>query len=439
MGVGRSEASAGVRRDRPRVVVVGGGFAGLRAVRTLRGAPVSVTLVDRSTYHLFQPLLYQVATGILSEGQIAPPLRQVFRRQRNVDIELAEVTGLDLVGRTVAIRYAAGRTGQLPYDFLIVGAGAGQSYFGHDEFAAFAPGMKTLEDAIGLRHRIFGAFELAESEPDPEERARLLTFAVVGAGPTGVELAGQIRELATRALRGNFRHMDPAVARVLLFDGVEAPLPNFGVHLSGRATRSLKALGVELHMRTLVTGVDADGIEVRSSSGEQTRHACRTVIWAAGVSASPLASVLAEAAGLAVDRQGRLAVEPDCSVPGHSEVFVVGDMMRLGDLPGMAEVAMQAGRHAARTILRRLEGLDPEPLRYRDLGSMATIARFRAIASFAGLRFSGFVGWALWLFVHLFFLTGFKNRVLTVIRWFFAFVGRGRDERTLTVDEIRRP
>lgn len=421
--------------DPHRVVIVGGGFGGLFAARRLRRSPVRVTLVDRHNHHLFQPLLYQVATGILSEGEIAPPIRNVLRRQRNVEVELAQVTGFDLEARTVTATRVDGGLIELTYDSLIVAAGAGGSYFGHDEFSRWAPGMKTINDALELRGRIFGAFEMAELEQDPDERRAWLTFVVVGGGPTGVEIAGQIAELSRRVLKNDFREIDSRDARILLFDGGEAVLATFGDRLSGKAARGLQRLGIELHMSSIVTDVDRHGVVVKSGD-EERRIATRTKVWAAGVEASPLARMLGEATGAEVDRAGRVSVLPDCTLPGHPEVFAIGDMMSLDELPGVAEVAMQQGLHASSTILHRLRGEEARPFRYRDLGSMATISRFRAVVSFKGIRLSGFLGWIAWLFVHLAFLTGFKNRLATIPRWAATFIGNGRPQRTITMQQV---
>jgi NADH dehydrogenase len=424
------------RADRHRVVIVGAGFGGLFAARFLRRAPVDVTVIDRTNHHLFQPLLYQVATGILSAGEIAPPTRDILRRYPNVSVEMGEVTGIDLDAREVAAVRPDGREVTLPYDSLIVGAGAGGSYFGHDEYEQWAPGMKTLSDALDQRARIFGAFELAELEDDPEARQAWLTFVVVGGGPTGVEIAGQIAELSRRALKGNFRRFDPAAVRVLLFEGGDSILATFGDKLSGIGTRELERTGVEIHVSSIVTGVDADGVDVKGPDGTVQRYAARTKIWAAGVAASPLAKILADASGAECDRAGRVKVEPDCSLPGRPEVFAVGDMMNWNDLPGVAEVAMQSGIHAARTISRRLDGKEPEPFSYRDLGTMAAVSRRRAIVSFHGIHLSGFLGWLMWLVVHLMFMTGFKNRFKTLISWSLSFVGHSRGQRAITREKL---
>ena len=421
---------------RHRVVIVGGGFGGLFAAKFLRRAPVDVTLIDRTNHHTFQPLLYQLATGILSEGAVAPPLREVLRRHRNVTVDLADVQGFDLEARTVTAAPPLGPPRSVPYDSLIVAAGASGSYFGHDEFCQFAPGMKTVDDALELRARIFGAFEMAELEEDPQEQRAWLTFAVVGAGPTGVEMAGQIAELSRRALKRNFRRIDPASARVLLLDGGKEPLATFGDRLCAIATREIERTGVELHMRSRVVDVTSEGIVVQGPDGGEERIACRAKVWAAGVHASPLAALLAEATGAQTDRAGHVEVLPDCTLPGHPEVFAVGDMMSLENLPGVAEVAMQSGVHAARTIGRRLQGdQTPKPFVYRDLGSMATISRFRAVVSFKGIKVGGFIGWIMWAFVHLTFLTGFKNRWIALFKWISSFLGSARDERTITIQQ----
>jgi NADH:quinone reductase (non-electrogenic) len=422
--------------EKHRVVVVGAGFGGLFAARFLRRAPVEVTVIDRTNHHLFQPLLYQVATGILSAGEIAPATRDVLKRHKNVSVEMGEVTGLDLVARQVTAVRPSGREVTLPYDSLIVGAGAGGSYFGHDEFEQWAPGMKTLSDALTHRDRIFGAFEMAELEDDPEVQRAWLTFVVVGGGPTGVEIAGQIAELARRALKHNYHRFDPKSVRVILFDGAKEILATFGDKLSGIGTRELERTGVEIHVESIVTNVDADGVEVKGPDGTVQRYEAKTKIWAAGVAASPLAKMLADASGAECDRAGRVKVEPDCSLQGHPEVFAVGDMMNWDDLPGVAEVAMQSGIHAARTIKRRLEGKEPQPFKYRDLGSMAAVSRRRAIVSFHGVHLSGWLGWMAWLVVHLTFMTGFKNRFRTLISWSFSFLGSGRNQRAILAEKI---
>ena len=421
-----------MRAPRHRVVVVGGGFGGLPACRRLAHRNVDVTLVDRRNHHLFQPLLYQVATGILSPGQVAPALRHVLRRAPNVRVVLSEVTGFDLDHHLVHTRSPLGEESDVPFDSLIVAAGSGQTYFGHDEFALYAPGMKTIDDALELRRRIFGAFEAAETATDEAERAAWLTAVVVGAGPTGVEIAGQIREIATRTLSREFRSIEPRAMHVLIVDGGSEPLATFGNHLSQVAHRQLTQLGVELRMGARVVGVGIDGVEIETASG-RAHIAAHTVVWAAGVHASPLAAMLGAATGAEVDRAGRVSVLADLSLPGHPEVFAVGDMAALDDLPGVAEVAMQGGLHAANTILRRLEGEDAVAFRYRDLGSVATIGRWRAVCSVGKLRLSGIAGWFVWMFVHLGFLNGFASRATTTLSWFRSMVGRTRPERVFSV------
>src|SRR5215218_3724464 len=344
--------------QRPRVVIVGSGFGGLFAAQRLKKAPVDITLIGKTTHHLFQPLLYQVATGILSEGEIAPATREILRRHENTRVVLGEVTDIDLGARTVT-SHVLGRTTVHPYDQLIVAAGPGQSYFGNDRFAEFAPGMKSIDDALELRGRIFGAFELAELADDQAEIDRLLTFVVVGAGPTGVEMAGQIAELARRTLRRDFRRIDPTTARVILLDAAPAVLPSFGEKLGERARRQLAEAGVEVQLGAMVTDVDANGLEVKDADGQVRRINAATKIWAAGVQASPLGRLLGEQTGAEVDRAGRVSVQPDLTLPGHPEVHVVGDMMSLDKLPGVAQVAIQGGRYAADQIERRLAGKAP--------------------------------------------------------------------------------
>jgi NADH dehydrogenase len=421
---------------RHRVLIIGGGFGGLFAAKFLRRAPVDVTLVDRTNHHLFQPLLYQLATAILSEGAVAPPLRQVLRKHKNVEVQLADVTGIDLDRRVVTAQRPLGEPIEYGYDSLIVATGATGSYFGHDEYAVVAPGLKTIDDALELRSRIFGAFEMAESEQDPDEQRAWLTFAVVGGGPTGVEMAGQITELAHRSLKNNFRRIDPKTVRVLLYDAGSAVLATFGNKLSGKAEHSLRRIGVEVHTGARVTGMTYRDVTVEGADGAETIP-CHVKVWAAGVTASPLAAMLAEATGAETDRAGRVAVLPDCSLPGRPEVFAIGDMMALNNLPGVAEVAMQSGIHVARTIKHRVEKgtTESKPFKYRDLGSMASIARFSAVVDFKGIRVSGFIGWMMWVFVHIAFLTGFKNRFIALSKWFWAFVGNARDERAGSVQQ----
>jgi NADH dehydrogenase len=432
----RGPAASDPHGGRPRVVIIGSGFGGLFAAQALRREPVEVTVIGKTTHHLFQPLLYQVATGILSEGEIAPPTREILRRQENARVVLGEVTDIDLAARTVTST-VLGRTTVHPYDELIVAAGAGQSYFGNDRFAEFAPGMKSIDDALELRGRIFGAFELAELAEDQDEIDRLLTFVVVGAGPTGVEMAGQIAELARRTLRRDFRRIDPTTARVVLLDAAPAVLPSFGEKLGDRARRQLNLTGVEVQLGAMVTDVDADGIEIKDADGQVRRINAATKIWAAGVQASPLGRMLGEQSGAEVDRAGRVSVLPDLTLPGHPEVHVVGDMMALNRLPGVAQVAIQGGRYAAEAIKRRIAGKSPKgPFQYHDKGSMATISRFHAVVDLGKVKFEGFIAWVMWLALHLFYIVGFKSRVTTVLHWLVSFLGRGRSQRVATQQQV---
>jgi NADH dehydrogenase len=404
------------------VVILGAGFGGLAAARTLRRAAVQVTVIDRTNHHLFQPLLYQVATAALNPGDIAAPIRRILRNQRNAEVFLAEAVSIDPGGRRVVLA-----DGEMPYDYLVVATGATHSYFGHDEWAPFAPGLKSIEDALEIRRRVLSAFEIAEREPDEARRKAWMTFVVVGAGPTGVELAGTLAEIARWTLARDFRHIDPAQARVLLLEGTERVLPPYPADLSEKARRQLERLGVEVCTGTFVTGIDAEGVSIGSQ-----RIEARTVLWAAGVAASPLARSL----GAPLDRAGRVRVEPDLSVPGHPEIFVVGDLAHVeqeGQLvPGVAPAAIQMGEHAARNILRALKGQPPEPFRYRDKGSMATIGRAAAVAQIGRLKFSGLVAWLLWLFVHILFLIGFRNRLLVMIQWAWSYVTYDRGARLIT-------
>ena len=421
---------------RHQVVVIGSGFGGLFGTKALRRADVDVTMVAKTTHHLFQPLLYQVATGILSEGEIAPPTREVLASQRNARVILGEVTDIDLEKRLVTSR-VLNRVTVTPYDSLLVAAGAGQSYFGNDRFSEFAPGMKSIDDALELRGRIFGAFELAELSEDEEEIQRLLTFVVVGAGPTGVEMAGQIAELAHRTLKKDFRRINTREARVILLDAAPQVLPPFGHKLGEKTKTDLEKLGVEVQLGAMVVDVDERGLELQDKDGTVRRIDAVTKVWAAGVQASSLGKTLAEQTGAPLDRAGRIGVNPDLTLPGHPEVFVVGDMISLDNLPGVAQVAIQGAKYAAKTIQGRVEGKAPQgPFKYFDKGSMATISRFRAVAMVGKLRLTGFVAWLMWLAVHLVYITGFKNRVTALLHWFVSFIGRGRSERTSTEQQI---
>jgi len=425
--------------SRERVVIIGGGFGGLFAARALRRAPCSVTLIDRDGSHLFQPLLYQCATGILSEGQITAPLRQLFRKQRNLDCLMAEAVDVDATTKRVTCRRPFGERFDVPYDHLIVAAGMRQSYFGHDEFATWAPGMKTISDALTIRRRVYGAFELAETADDPADQRRWLTFALVGAGPTGVELAGQIRELATKTLRSEYRKFQPEDARVVLLDGGSAPLAQFGDELSRRAASELRSLGVELRMDSIATHVDGNGVTVRDKHGHETRYDAGTVLWTAGVEAPPIAEALATATGAERDHHGQIPVQDDLTIKGHPEISVIGDMMSLRKLPGVAEVAMQSGLYAGHRVKRQLKGkASAKPFKYHDLGSAAYISRGHAVVSAGPIKLSRFPGWVVWLFIHIAFLTGYRNRVGAILTWWLAFTRDVRRERSFTTREVGR-
>jgi NADH dehydrogenase len=417
---------------RHHVVIVGGGFGGLFAAKALRRVRVRVTLVDRTNHHLFQPLLYQVATGILSEGQIAPATRDIFRNYYSTHVVVGEVREINPDEHTIGVsQFDRPRT--IGYDSLIVAGGVETTYYGHDDYRKNAPGMKSLDDALFLRSQIFGAFERAEAEEDDERRAELLTFVVIGGGPTGVEMAGQLRELSRRALRRNYWRIDPASTRVVLIEGTDRLVATMGERLSRITAKDLAKLGVELHLHAMVTGMDDRGVEITQADGSTLRIDAATRVWTAGTEASPLGAELAGRTGVDLDRAGRVRVAPDCSVPGYPDIFVVGDLMALDDLPGVAEVAMQSGCHAAHTIERRLKGDDSmRAFRYHDLGTVAAIARFRAVAKVGPIKVGGLPGWLLWLVVHITFLTGFKNRVGAMARWAVSFIGRGRYERALT-------
>ncbi|HEX2086318.1 MAG TPA: NAD(P)/FAD-dependent oxidoreductase [Solirubrobacteraceae bacterium] len=426
-----------------RVVVVGGGFGGLQATLGLRRAPAEITLVDRRNFHLFQPLTYQVATGALSPGEIAYPLRAVFKRDRNVRVVLAEAADFDLGRRELRLRPVddVPAPERLGYDTLIVGGGSRYSYFGHEEWREHAAEVKSLESALVVRTKLLRAFEAAEGERDPARRAAWLTFVVVGAGPTGVEMAGQIAELARDTLRRDFRAIDPRSARILLVEAADRVLTTFPPSLSKKAERALERLGVTVLTGSTVTGVDEDGVVLDPRTGQAERLASRTVVWAAGVMASSLAGRLAELTGAERDRAGRVTVEPDLTLPGHPEVFAIGDMVRVRDadaLPGVAPVAMQQGRYVARVVRARLRGQDSKPFRYRDKGNLATIGRAAAVADVKRIRVSGLPAWLTWLVVHLFYLVGFQNRVLVFIRWSISFVTHGRGARLIT-DQGRDP
>jgi NADH dehydrogenase len=420
---------------RHRVVVVGGGFGGLNVTRGLARAPVDVTIVDRTNHHLFQPLLYEVATGVLSEGLIAPALRNILKRQRNVTPLLAEVRGLDLSARVVRAVAPTGRRLELPYDTLVVAAGATHAYFGHDEWAVHAPGMKNLEDARRLRSRIYGAFEAAELAADDKERDAWLTFVIVGAGPTGVELTGQVAELAHRVLPWDYRIIDTRRSRIIMIDAAPAVLPPFAEKLQRYTQRRLELMGVEVRTNTMAVEMDDDSITVKGPDGEE-RIPAITKIWAAGVQASPLARMVAEATGAELDRAGRVAVQPDCTLPDHPEVFAIGDMVSLNKLPGVAQPAMQEGKYVAKVIKARVAGKPvPPPFKYLDKGSMATIGRQRAVADAFGVKMTGVLATAVWAFIHVLYLIGWGSRFITLFQWTWSLLTRNRGQRLITVQQ----
>lgn len=417
--------------ERHRVVIVGGGFGGLNAARHLDDRRVEVTLVDRRNFHVFQPLLYQVATGGLSPAEICAPLRAVLGRQENTRVLLDEVVDVDVAGRRAILT-----DGAVPYDTLIVAAGASHNYFGHPEWEERAPGLKTIEDATTIRSRILRAFEEAEKAKTEEERRRLLTFVIVGAGPTGVELAGAIGELARHTLRRDFRRFDPTSARILLVDGLDRVLPPYPEDLSEAAGKDLERLGVEIHTGTMVEEISRDTVTFQEGERRWTEEA-GTILWTAGVKASGLAGKLAEATGAETEKSGQVHVEPDLSLPGHPEILVLGDMAYLEDeegepLPGIAPTAIQQGRYAAKLVKRRLAGKEAKPFRYRDKGLLAVIGRAAAVADLGFWRFSGLLAWLLWLFVHIMYLVGFANRVLVLVQWAQSYIARGRGARLIT-------
>jgi NADH dehydrogenase len=426
-------------QGRHKVVVVGGGFGGLNAVRALAHADVDVTVVDRTNHHLFQPLLYQVAAGILPPGLIAPALRGVISKQANARALLAEVTDMDLDRKIVTAEAPDGRILELPYDSLVVAGGATHSYFGRNEFAKHAPGMKTIEDARHLRDGILLAFEMAELATDPVERAEWLTFVVIGAGPTGVELVGQVAELAHKVLPTEYRTVNTREARILLLEGAGAVLGPFDEKLQRYTQDKLTDMGVEVRLNTLAIAMDGDSITVKGPDGEETIRT-RTRIWAAGVQASPLAKLLAGKAGLETDRAGRIPVEPDCSVAGHPEVFAIGDMVSLNKLPGVAQPAMQEGKYVGKLIKGRLAGDERvEPFKYFDKGSMATIGHRSAIADAFGMKFTGVLGYTMWGFIHVLYLIGWGNRLGTIYTWARALTfSSNRGHRIITFEQAHQ-
>jgi NADH:ubiquinone reductase (H+-translocating) len=422
-----------------RVVIVGGGFGGLNAARALRKAPVSVTVIDRRNFHLFQPLLYQVATAVLSPGDIASPLRLILRRQQNASVLLGEVISVDVAGRQAVL----GTGDTVPYDTLILAPGSTHSYFGHDEWEARAPGLKTIENAIDIRRRILLAYEAAERAADPAERRAWLTFVVVGGGPTGVELAGASREIAQISMRDNFRHIDPGQARVLLIEAEPRLVPPFAPGLASRAQKQLERLGVEVMVNTKVTAIDDQTVTVEHA-GQSSIIPARTALWAAGVKASPLGRALCEAAGCQTDRAGRVPLRADLTVPGHPEICVIGDLALVKGrdgkpLPGVAPVAMQQGTYVAKLIAARLAGKSLPAFRYRDKGSMATIGRAAAIAQIGPLHFGGYPAWLVWLFVHLMYIVEFQNRILVFIQWAWNYFTKNRGARLITGEDLLPP
>ena len=425
--------------QRHRVVVIGGGFGGLAATRALDGADCEVTVVDRTNHHLFQPLLYQVAAGILPPGLIAPALRSIVKRQANTRALLAEVKRIDLATREICTEAPDGRPLNLSYDTLVVAGGATHSYFGRDEFAEYAPGMKTIEDARYLRDRVLSAFEMAELSTDPAERNELLTFVVIGAGPTGVELVGQIAELAHTVLRRDYRSIDTSEARIILLEGAPSVLPPFDAKLQAYTQRQLESMGVEIHLNSLAVDMDDRSVTVKSPAGQET-IACRTRIWAAGVAASPLAGMIAEQAGALTDRAGRIAVNPDCTVPGHPEVFAIGDMVSLNKLPGVAQPALQEGKYVGKVIKARLADQPaPPPFTYFDKGSMATIGYRSAVADAFGVKVTGILAYLMWAFVHVAYLVGWGNRLGTMYTWARALVfTKNRGHRIITFEQATK-
>lgn len=425
---------------RPKVLIIGGGFGGLFCARRLGRVDVDVTLLDRAASHVFQPLLYQCATGTLSIGQISRSLREELAHHDNVTTLLGEAVRLDAHARRVTARRPDESTFDLEYDYLVIAAGMRQSYFGKEQFAAWAPGMKTLHDALSIRRRIFAAFEIAETLPPGPDREQWLTFAVAGGGPTGVELAGQIRELATRALANEFHSIEPQEARVLLFDGGDRVLKSFAPSLSERASRTLKALGVELHFGVHVTDVRRDGVTVSpKGAGPRQDYPTRTVLWTAGVEAVPFARHAADQLGASTDRSGRITVNSDLSVPGHPEVFVIGDLAGRDGLPGVAENAMQGGLHAAACIRRDIGGAGRKDFRYRDLGSAAYISRGHALLQAGPVKLTGALGWLAWGFIHIAFLTGVRNRFSTVATWMASIARANRSDRTFIIGGSGHP
>jgi NADH:ubiquinone reductase (H+-translocating) len=426
--------------SRHRVVIIGSGFGGLNAAKALKRADVDITLISKTTTHLFQPLLYQVATGILSEGDIAPTTRLILHKQKNVRVLWGEVHAIDMKAQTVTSKLMDMQT-VTPYDSVIVAAGAQQSYFGNDEFATYAPGMKTIDDALELRGRILGAFEAAEVSTDPAERERRLTFVVVGAGPTGVEVAGEIVQLAARTLAGAFRTITPSECRVILLDAAPAVLPPMGPKLGLKAQRRLEKMDVEVQLNAMVTAVDYQGITIKEKDGAERRIECACKVWAAGVQASPLGKMIAEQSeGTETDRAGRVIVEPDLTVKGYPYVFVIGDLMSVPGVPGMAQGAIQGAHYATTVIKHAVKGHDDpanrKPFKYFNKGSMALISRYSAVAQVGKVEFAGFIAWLAWLVLHLYYLIGHRNRIAAMFAWGISFLGRTRGQMAITSQMI---
>ncbi len=418
------------KKDLHHVVIIGGGFGGLYAAKALGRAPVRITLVDKRNFHLFQPLLYQVATGGLSPGDICSPLRAVLNKQKNTTVLKAEATDILPDQRKVVLD-----EGELEYDTLIIATGLSNFYFGHDEWAKSAPGLKSLEDALEIRRRVLMAFEQAERESDPAKQRACLTFVIVGGGPTGVELAGALAELAHRTLKDDFRNIDPSQTRILLLEGTDRILPVYHPSLSAKAAESLKRLDVEVRTNTLLTEIENGIVTLRTGDETEQISTC-AVLWAAGMRANPLGQTLADHTGAELDRMGRVIVDPDLSVPGHPEIFVIGDLAHCiqdgTPLPGVAPVAMQQGRYVAKVVKKRLEGSNPPLFRYNDKGSLAVIGRNAAVAQVRGFRFSGLVAWLLWVFIHIAYLIEFDNRLLVLFQWAWNYVTRRRGARLIT-------
>lgn len=419
-----------MKAERPHIVIIGGGFGGLYTAKALRNAPVCLTLVDRRNHHLFQPLLYQVATAGLNPADIASPIRRILRKQKNTEVLMGEATGVNIKEKKVILTDR-----ELPYDYLVIATGATHSYFGHEEWAEFAPGLKSIEDALDIRRRILSAYEMAEREGDPAQQSAWMTFVIVGAGPTGVELAGTMAEIARHALREDFRHIDPARSQILLIEGAPRVLPTYIEELSEKARQQLIKLGVDVRTGLQVTAIDAEGVTTKNNQ----RIAARTVLWAAGVAASPLARSLS----VPLDRAGRVLVEPDLTAPGTNNVFVIGDLMALQPdgqpIPGVAPAAIQAGRHTARNILRACNGQPLEPFHYIDKGSLATIGRAAAVADLGKIKLSGFTAWLTWLLIHIFFLIGFRNRFIVLFEWAWSYLTYDRGARLITNDMPQQP